>query len=145
MDENRPATVVSTTLVLAFVAFLLAPSVGYASLEERLVATAVAGVAIALPIAIAMVYLLDGTDSHFFGPWGPESLVLLAVAAPVLAGTVWGAEAIGLTGVFYWIAVGVGFVVAVALGGAARAALFDDWPPSRPGRTNRDGGPPGGR
>lgn len=143
MDESRPVKVVSTAIILTFVAFLLAPSLGYSGFEERLLATAVGGLAIGLPISIVMVYFLEDSDSHFFGPWGPESLVLLAVAAPILAGAVWGADAIGLTGVLYWVVVVVGLVAAVVAGAVARAALFDDWPPSVP--TTGEGGPPGGR
>lgn len=143
MDDDRPAEVVSTTLILALLAFLVLPDLGYDGLQERLLATAAVTVVLAAPIAVYMVYVQEG-ESHYFGPWGPGSLLLIAAVIPGVVASVWVADTYDLTGALYWIVLVVGLLASVAVGAGLRALLFDDWPPSRHERRNRDGGPPGG-
>lgn len=142
MDDDRPAQVVSTTLILALLAFLVLPDLGYEALQERLVATGAVTVLLAAPLSVYMVYVQEG-ESHYFGPWGPGSLLLIAAVVPGLLAAVWIADAYALTGVLYWVVILVGLLASVAVGAGLRALVFDDWPPSEHERRNRDGGPPG--
>lgn len=142
MDDDRPAEVVSTTLILALLAFVVLPDFGYEQLQERLLVTAAFAVVVAAPIAVFMVYLQDG-DSHWFGPWGPGNLLIMTAIVVGLLGAEWIARTYDLTGALYWVVIVVGLLAAVVVGAALRAQLFEDWPPSEHERRETEDGPPG--
>lgn len=145
MDVERIVELVSTVIIVWMIVALAALNVGGQSTQDALLFATGAALVVGLPMAALLIFVLDVDSSHV-GPWDAEDVVFLGAVLPPLAGGVWAAQELGLTGVVYGLAVLLVFVVSVAFAVIVRDATVGEWPPGSAAREERsEGGPPGER
>jgi len=143
MDTDRVVELVSTVVIIWMIVALAALNVSGQSLENALLFATAAALAVGLPFAALLIFVLNVDSSHV-GPWDAGDLVFMAAVLPPLAGGVWAAQELGLGDLMYGVVVLFVFLVSVAFAVIVRDATVGEWPPGSAARRERtEGGPPG--
>lgn len=142
MDTDRFAEFVSTVVIVGMIAVLAVQQFGVSGVRDVALAAAVVALTFGVAFAALLVYVLKVGSSHV-GPWDPEDAVFVAAVAPPAFGTVWVADAAGLSGVVYGAAVVVGLFASILFAVVVRDATVGEWPPGSAVQSDGNRGPPG--
>ncbi|AGN02729.1 hypothetical protein L593_13950 [Salinarchaeum sp. Harcht-Bsk1] len=137
MDTDRFVEFLSTIVIVGMIAVLAVPRFGVTGLEDRLLTSAAVAIVAGGPFAVLVVYVFDVDSSHL-GPWGPEDVVFVAAVAPPVAATVWAADAVGLSGTLYGVAVLAGAILSIGFAVVVRDATVGEWPPGSGAERRRE-------